>query len=209
MIDQITRPGVTPRRAWVRVTVVIIGTLVPIGLVAVAGSRVVDRAERSWATAAIHTRLAPGDAANRAASAPKSTQVAPLVVPLPPGTHPAPSTAAQVVVFGRVSVGDGGRVAGVLVGFQHPDCPVCARYTATTNTAGGYRLRLPEGRYRASCAPSGIRAYCLPVGAGFDVTLDQPVNDIDFEIAIMSSGRDGVGSRTAPPLPTPTGPPGT
>ena len=199
MTDHITGPGVTPRGAWLRVTVVIIGTLVPIALVAIAGSRVADRAERSWATAAIHTPLAPGDAANSTASAPTNTQVAPLVVPLPPSTHPAPSTAAQVVVLGRVTVGDGGRVAGVVVGFQHPDCVGCARYTATTNTAGGYRLRLPEGRYRASCAPSGIRAYCLPVGAGFDVTLDQPVTDIDFEIAIMSSGRDGVGSRPRPP----------
>jgi hypothetical protein len=76
-------------------------------------------------------------------------------------------------------------------------------YTATTNPSGRYRLSLPEGRYRASCVPIGVRAYCLPVGASLDVTLDEPINKVDFEIATLSSGRDRVGGHIGPPLPTP------
>ena len=145
--------------------------------------------------------LAKGSAGS--AGAPTPTVAAPLVAATPPPTQGAPSPSGMVVVSGRVSVADGGLVAGVVVGFQHSDCPDCVRYTATTNPSGRYRVSLPEGRYRASCVPAGFRAYCLPVGASLDVTLDESISKVDFEIAILSSGRDRVGGHIGPPLQTP------
>ena len=203
MFDQLTRPGAAPRRTWGRATSVIVGMLAPVALVVIAPHWLNDGAAQSSAAAAARTSAASGHERTGPAADATTTRVAPVVVPSPPATKPAPSTPSQVVVSGRVRVEDGGLVADVAVGFQHPDCPECVRYTATTDTAGGYRLTLPEGRYRASCIPSGIRAYCLPVGASFEVTLDQPTTKVDFRIAVFSSGRDGVGARTAAPLPTP------
>ena len=114
------------------------------------------------------------------------------------------STSGMVVVSGRVSVADGGLVAGVVVGFQHSDCPDCVRYTATTN---------PSGRYRAVAAggpiPGQLRAYRHPgvllTGgriAGRDPGRTHQQRSISRS-RLLSSGRDGVGAHIGPPLPRP------
>ena len=168
---------------WTRAPAVVIAILVPIALVASACFRTGGTCSAVLGASGCPAAGHPGDGSVGSAGAPTTTVAAPLVAATPPPTQGAPSLSGMVVVSGRVSVADGGLVAGVVVGFQHSDCPDCVRYTATTNPSGRYRVSLPEGRYRASCVPVGIRAYCLPVGASLDVTLDESISKVDFEIA--------------------------
>jgi hypothetical protein len=205
MTERLPGRRATSRRTWRRAPLVVIGVLVPIALVALVCFRTVGRAAgfsaplsaQAWAT------QATGSAGS--ADVPTTTVVASLVAATPLLTPAGSFISGMVVVSGRVSVADGGLVAGVVVVFQHSDCSDCVRYTATTNPSGRYRVSLPESRYRASCVPVGIRAYCFPVGASPDVSLDESICRVDFEIALLSSGRDGVGAHIGPPLPVPPG----
>lgn len=147
-----------------------------------------------------------GSAGPASATSAIQTRVVPLVVPTPSATRPAPAMPRQVVVSGRVLVIDQGQPGEFIVAFQRPDCPGCVRFTAPTDRYGRYRLALPEGRYRASCTPLGISAYCLPVGASFDITMDIPVNTVDFEIVGLAAGGDGGGSLPGPTVVTPLEP---
>ena len=190
--DRLLWSGGTSQRTRPRGPAPIIGALVPIMLVAIAGSGMANPAIQPSVTAAIHMRLTPTDPVSTAAIVPTSAQVAPLVAPAAPTARSAPSVAGQVMVFGRVNARGYEALDGIVVGFQYADCQQCDRYTAMTDAAGGYRSALPPGRYRAGCTLWRIRAYCLPIGIALKVTLDEPANNVDFEITITSRGRVGV-----------------
>jgi hypothetical protein len=129
-------------------------------------------------------------------------QVVPLSSPVAANSG-ATGSAGLVVVTGQVSVAPGEMISDVVVEFQQPDCPSCHRFAATTSVAGIYHLALPQGRYRAGCASSGIWAYCLPLAYSSDVVLNSPVNEVDFEIEVLSgSGDRDVRSRSPSETPT-------
>ena len=145
MGDRLLWSGGTSQRTRPRGPAPIIGALVPIMLVAIAGSGMANPAIQPSVTAAIHMRLTPTDPVSTAAIVPTSAQVAPLVPPVAPTARSAPSVAGQVMVFGRVNARGYEALDGIVVGFQYADCQQCDRYTAMTDAAGGYPLGAAAG----------------------------------------------------------------